>query len=144
MDEFHRLQVEQHCRVCAGRLTRVTYQCSKHKENLGKHLRLNVVCDQEGVHPQVFCNTCWAKLRKLDKAVSSGSDPYQPHPNPLSLDRAYRHMQNMRTLPAQESWRQASKEEECLQLSVVGGRTHPLDCRTTPPILHCPPAISFL
>ncbi len=73
MDEFHRLQVAQHCRVCAGRLTRVTYQCSKHKEKLGKHLGLNVECDQEGVHQQVFCNTCWAKLRKLDMATSSGT-----------------------------------------------------------------------
>ncbi len=71
--DFHRLQVAQHCRVCAGKLTRVTYQCSKKKDQLLKYLGVNVEADLEGVHPQVFCNTCWAKLKKIEKATASGT-----------------------------------------------------------------------
>ncbi len=72
MSEFHRLPVAQHCRVCAGKLIRTRYKCSKHKNLLIMHLGLDVECDQAGVHPEVFFNNCWAKLRKLEKATSSG------------------------------------------------------------------------
>ncbi len=71
--DYHMLQVAKHCRVCGCKLGRVTYQCSKYKDQLCKHYELSVERDQEGVHPVAFCNNCWAKMRKLDKAASSGA-----------------------------------------------------------------------
>lgn len=56
----------------------------KYSKQLGRLLGANVADDKEGMHPKSFCNTCWAKLRKLEKA--SCSDPHHSVAIPIFLD----------------------------------------------------------
>ncbi len=69
----------------------------QHKDKLKKYLEVNVEGDKEGVHPPLFCNKCWATLKKVEKATSSGTvSRTSLAQNPLiSVDGAHGHMHHM-------------------------------------------------
>ena len=75
MAQHHNL--EKYCRVCGGRLQRAkskaaTYKCTEHTEELRALFQVDVLSDDPDVHPQLFCNGCYAAVRRHSTAVSKG------------------------------------------------------------------------
>ena len=49
--QFHQDQLASHCRICSGKLGRVTYTCVKHQQVLLDCLAINVEGDKPDIHP---------------------------------------------------------------------------------------------
>ncbi len=147
MADFHQQRVAQHCRVCGGRLTRVTYKCSTNtnKDKLKKYLGVNVEGDKEGVHPPLFCNKCWASLKKVEKATSSGTVsrtsltqnpfPWTEHTDTCTTCEHFHH----KCLGDRPRKR---KTIHSCPFAVVE-HMHPLHCWTAPPISHSSLSLSL-
>ena len=79
MAQHHSL--EKYCRVCGGWLQRAkskaaTYKCTEHTEELRALFQVDVSSDEPDVHPQSFCNGCYAAVRRHSTAVWKGT-PYR-------------------------------------------------------------------
>ena len=71
--QYHKSQLQVHCRVCTGKLGRVSYACEKHAKMLLECIDLNVSNDSPNVHPTKFCNNCYAVIKKISKALLDGT-----------------------------------------------------------------------
>jgi len=71
--QYHKSQLQVHCRVCTGKLGRVSYACEKHANMLLECIDLNVSNDSPDVHPTKFCNNCYAVIKKISKALLDGT-----------------------------------------------------------------------
>ena len=79
MAEIHNLAVV--CRVCGGRLRSAkkrstTYNCTEHHQLLQATFSIDVSSDSKEIHPQKFCNSCYAATCRHQTAASKGV-PYR-------------------------------------------------------------------
>lgn len=79
MCENHAL--EQHCRVCGGRLQKAKsrktyYDCTYYKEELRTTFVIDVRGDSSDIHSKSFCGSCYAVIRRHSEAVLKGL-PYE-------------------------------------------------------------------
>lgn len=72
--KFHKEKLAIYCRICSGKLGRVSYNCSKYQQLLLDCLPVNVEGDKSEIHPPKLCNTCYATLRKMQAALDSGTE----------------------------------------------------------------------
>jgi len=83
MCENHAL--DQHCRVCGGRLQKAKsrktyYDCTHYKEELRTTFLIDVRGDSSDIHPKSFCGSCYAVIRRHSEAVLKGL-PYEHCPD---------------------------------------------------------------
>ncbi len=79
MSSYHNL--DKHCRVCGGRLQKAkgrapVHQCNMHQDHLQAAFSIDVRLDDPAIHPQLFCNSCFAALGRRQAAASKGV-PYK-------------------------------------------------------------------
>ena len=70
MAASHEVQLNKHCRIC-GRLFKLKqykYQCAKFSQDLMAAYNVNIENDSPMVHPSVFCNTCYTKMRQHENS----------------------------------------------------------------------------
>ena len=71
MTDQHRLSIL--CRVCGKRHTRAkkkepVHSCQKHKQLLLDSFDIDVEVDRPEVHPDAFCNSCYATAVRVKAA----------------------------------------------------------------------------
>ena len=81
--QFHKEKLDSHCRICSGKLGRVSYNCCKYQQLLLDCLAVDVEGDKSDIHPPKFCNTCYAKLKKMQAALDSGRE-YRSSQEPVT------------------------------------------------------------
>ena len=74
MADIHNLA--KFCRVCGGRLEKAksrapTHDCIKHQELMAT-FSLDVAMDNPAIHPQHFCNSCYAASTRREVAAAKG------------------------------------------------------------------------
>ena len=75
MADIHNLA--KFCRVCGGRLEKAksrapAHDCIKHQERLMATFSLDVAMDNPAIHPQHFCNSCYAAPTWREVAAVKG------------------------------------------------------------------------
>ena len=75
MAEAHKLKML--CRVCGGRLQKAkgrapVHKCTTYSEDLKAAFSLSIDGDDPDIHPQVFCNRCFAAMKRHSAAASKG------------------------------------------------------------------------
>ncbi len=70
-------ELNKHCRVCGGRLQKAkrraaVHTCILHTEALKATFELDVTTDDADVHPQAFCNGCYAAIQRNSTAMMKG------------------------------------------------------------------------
>ena len=75
MADVHRFDIL--CRVCGGRLQRAkkrapVHKCTNHTEGLEATFGISVGTDDPDVHPEFFCNRCFAAIKRQSTAASKG------------------------------------------------------------------------
>ena len=64
--EYHQLQLDKHCRVCAQQLQkyRLKYECGKCTEELAQ-FGVNTALDSKVVHPSHLCHLCYVTAKNI-------------------------------------------------------------------------------
>ena len=79
MSTDHIKQLQAHCRVCAGRLSRVSFSSSEPKTCsplLSDCLGIDAKTDLPHIHPPKTCNKCYATMKKIQKGAVSSLQPF--------------------------------------------------------------------
>ena len=71
--EFHKKELQRHCRVCAGLLDKkYAYTCQEQTNKLLlQKLGIDVDEDQPDVQPKLFCQSCRTKATQYSETVKS-------------------------------------------------------------------------
>ena len=69
----HMEALEKLCRVCGGNINkyRVKYVCEEHADNLRITFHLSILTDQPDVHPRLFCDCCYAVMKRKITAMEN-------------------------------------------------------------------------
>ena len=67
----HALALLKLCRLCGGNISkyRVSYRCTDYIDEIKKGFGIDVLKDMDEVHPESFCDCCYASLQRKMKAV---------------------------------------------------------------------------
>ncbi len=67
--DYHRAQLEIHCRVCAKVFTGKLYKytCKTFRDSLLEAFKLDVSKDVPEIHPSYFCHSCYTKGKQYTK-----------------------------------------------------------------------------
>ena len=86
--EFHKKELQRHCRVCAGLLDKkYAYTCQEQTNKLLlQKLGIDVDEDQPDVQPKLFCQSCRTKATQYSETVKSSLVVFewQSHSDPGS------------------------------------------------------------
>ena len=69
----HMEALEKLCQVCGGNINkyRVKYVCEEHADNLRITFHLSILTDQPDVHPRLFCDCCYAVMKRKITAMEN-------------------------------------------------------------------------
>ena len=79
MSTEHNRQLMLHCRVCAGKLGRVSYTCSqseKCRSLLSVSFGIDTESDNPNIHPPKTCNKCYAIMKIIEVGTVSSLHPF--------------------------------------------------------------------
>lgn len=81
--EDHQRHLRSLCRVCAGKLGRVSYSCTdcateqgsstSHSKLLRLCLGCNIELDDPQIHPPRFCNSCYLSMKRVRESKENGT-----------------------------------------------------------------------
>lgn len=72
--DVHCNNLKRLCRLCKLLLTKNSYDVSKYQSKILATLFYDVSEDQEGIHPNLFCNRCYTKMTNIEHRKTSKSD----------------------------------------------------------------------